>query len=481
MGNSQNNSEERIKLLFHQINFLCNPNSNFEKELIIECENIKKILLNDFSNKSYLVSNKYKNICNYQNKEDTKDNYFKWYKIILSIFSNFQNSISIKNNIERKLRNLYKKEKKEFLKITKKNIPNCFRSLIWMILSEKIILERKDDNYNYLKIQKNNFLIESQIEKDICRTFKEGKTNIEINKLKNILIASSNLEKDIGYCQGMNFIAAFLLKISNYSEIDTFYLYCFVLEKINGYFMQNFPLFNYHLCLFDYFFKIFFPKLEKHFKELELPLELWIGKWIQTLFIISLPFEETCRIWDYLFIYGFDFIIPICLGIIFYMEDDLLIIKDSSDVMYFFKESFSPQDSELISENIEKHIIPIDKIIKKGKYYFSLMNKDEIKNLKKKYEEEKQINITNNMVFIDKLNLKIFPRKSFSSIKTNFDSFQKLDNKLYFSNINLKTEVSTGIEIDELSDIGEEVDNYIDENREGISTRILEIKFNNEK
>ena len=109
------------------------------------------------------------------------------------------------------------------------------------------------------------------------------------------------------------------------------------------------------------------------------------------------------------------------------------------------------------------------------------MNKDEIKNLKKKYEEEKQINITNNMVFIDKLNLKIFPRKSFSSIKTNFDSFQKLDNKLYFSNINLKTEVSTGIEIDELSDIGEEVDNYIDENREGISTRILEIKFNNEK
>ena len=85
------------------------------------------------------------------------------------------------------------------------------------------------------------------------------------------------------------------------------------------------------------------------------------------------------------------------------------------------------------------------------------------------------------MVFIDKLNLKIFPRKSFSSIKTNFDSFQKLDNKLYFSNINLKTEVSTGIEIDELSDIGEEVDNYIDENREGISTRILEIKFNNEK
>ena len=457
MGNSQNNSEERIKSLFHQINFLCNPNSNFEKELIIECENIKKILLNDFSNKSYLVSNKYKNICNYQNKEDTKDNYFKWYKIILSIFSNFQNSISIKNNIERKLRNLYKKEKKEFLKITKKNIPNCFRSLIWMILSEKIILERKDDNYNYLKIQKNNFLIESQIEKDICRTFKEGKTNIEINKLKNILIASSNLEKDIGYCQGMNFIAAFLLKISNYNEIDTFYLYCFVLEKINGYFMQNFPLFNYHLYLFDYFFKIFFPKLEKHFKELELPLELWIGKWIQTLFIISLPFE----------------------GIIYYMEDNLLLIKDSSDVMEFFKESFSPNDTQLISDNIDKKIIPIDKIIKKGKYYSNLMNKDEIKKIKQKYEKEKQINIINNIILVEKLNNKIYRSHSLSSFKTNSDSFQKQDNKLGYS-INLKTEVSSGYEFNDLLDIGEELDDYRDENREGISNRIFETKFNNE-
>jgi hypothetical protein len=174
-----------------------------------------------------------------------------------------------------------------------------------------------------------------EIEKDITRTFytekfTQGNGN---DLLKNILNSVAFIRPEIGYCQGMNFIAAFLLKISNYNEIDTFYLYCFVLEKINGYFMQNFPLFNYHLYLFDYFFKIFFPKLEKHFKELELPLELWIGKWIQTLFIISLPFEETCRIWDYLFIYGFDFIIPICFGIIYYMEENLLLIKDSSDVM----------------------------------------------------------------------------------------------------------------------------------------------------
>ena len=56
MGNSQNNSEEKIKSLFHQINFLCNPNSLFEKDFLIECQNIKKILLNEISNGAYLFS-----------------------------------------------------------------------------------------------------------------------------------------------------------------------------------------------------------------------------------------------------------------------------------------------------------------------------------------------------------------------------------------------------------------------------------------
>ena len=58
---------------------------------------------------------------------------------------------------------------------------------------------------------------------------------------------------------------------------------------------------------------------------------------IQALIIINLPFNETCRIWDCLFIYVFDFIISISLSIIHYKESYLLKLKDSSNVMNLFK------------------------------------------------------------------------------------------------------------------------------------------------
>jgi hypothetical protein len=42
--------------------------------------------------------------------------------------------------------------------------------------------------------------------------------------LYNILKAFWNLDKEVGYCQGMNLIVGFLLLISEGNELDTFYL-----------------------------------------------------------------------------------------------------------------------------------------------------------------------------------------------------------------------------------------------------------------
>lgn len=279
----------------------------------------------------------------------------------------------------------------------------------------------------------------------------------------------------------MNFIAGLLLEITNYDEVDSFYLFCYILENVRGYFMKEFPLFNYHLYIFEYYFKHFFPKLEKHFQKLELPLELLVGKWIQTLFIVNLLLDESCRIWDYLFIYGFDFIIPICFSILHYMENNLLKLKDSSDVMNFFKESFSPKDTKVINDNYNKSIISMDKIIKKAKYYMNNMENKEIKKLKKKYESKYNINIDYISLEYKLKNNINNKRKSFLSLSTFSTNNPIIQNKLCCSE-NLKTESSSrfGEEIDELTESGEEFDNNEDNNREDLSHRILNIKFHTE-
>ena len=479
MGIPQCYSLENIKTSFNEIyNILHNDNSSFVKEFLLDCQNVKNHLLNCSKDNLCNVSKKYKNISNYQTNENKKEIFLKWFEIIHSTIMKHSNLISIKQKIEIKLSKLYKKDKKNIIELSKQNIPKSLRSIIWIILSNKILYERRYIIYNNLLNTQIDILSEDQINKDINRTFKQPKSNEIILKLKNLLHSFTVISSNVGYCQGMNFIAGLLLEITNYDEVDSFYLFCYILENVRGYFMKEFPLFNYHLYIFEYYFKHFFPKLEKHFQELELPLELLVGKWIQTLFIVNLPLDECCRILDYLFIYGFDFIIPICFSILYYLENNLLKLKDSSDVINFIKESLSPKDIECINDNIEKRIIPIDKIIKKAKQYKKMMNKNEITKLKIEFENQKHININNlfSESYLNKINNN--QSKSFSIFRRKFEpiTINKINNLCISAN--LKTEVCSknGFEIDELSDSCDEC--FEDNNRKELSNRIIKTNFN---
>ena len=163
------------------------------------------------------------------------------------------------------------------------------------------------------------------------------------------------------------------------------------------------------------------------------------------------------------------------------MENYLLKLKDSSDVMNFFKESFSPKDTKVINDNYNKSIISMDKIIKKAKYYMNNMENKEIKKLKKKYESKYNINIDYISLEYKLKNNINNKRKSFLSLSTFSTNNPIIQNKLCCSE-NLKTESSSrfGEEIDELTESGEEFDNNEDNNREDLSHRILNIKFHTE-
>ena len=200
--------------------------------------------------------------------------------------------------------------------------------------------------------------------------------------LYNILYTIPSLDKEIGYCQGLNFIASFLLKVTFYNEIDCFYLLIYVLERIRGFFIQGFPLLKLNMYIFNYLFKKLFPKLFNHFNKLEIPNEIWISKWMQTLFILNLPFNELCRIWDCLFVFGLDFLIAISLSIIHYFENDLLEFKDSTEVIYYLKECLNPKKYEDIDKDFDKRIISIDKIINKAEKYYKIMENHNIKKMK---------------------------------------------------------------------------------------------------
>ena len=389
-----NEAFKNHKISFSKIEEIINMFLSESKNKSQNLNLLKEIgLLKEYS---YIKSGKmYEEIINYSRNNKTvrsfkdtftlKEIFVEWTKIFFDI--NEKDS-SDKQQFEQKLEKLKNKDlslaffqnniKKNikdslFNKLILYGIPYNIRDFIWDV----VLTEKNFNNYYNFEDEKkeyisnlNNINNNPQIEKDLNRTFmKESEqTKNHLQKLRSLLNVINR--KNNGYCQGMNFIVGFLLKLTKFDEIKTYYIIKNILPDIKGLFEDGFPLLNKNINTFDKYFKQLYPTLYNHFRKNDVYDEIWVGKWIQTLFTLSLPFEEVCSIWDILIIKGFHYIIYISLSIISFVEEDLLKLDDSSDILAYLQSILNPKDITLIShvqiEQIYSHIIPLNKILYKA-------------------------------------------------------------------------------------------------------------------
>ena len=117
------------------------------------------------------------------------------------------------NQAEIGLREFIISNKTKFLERICKGPPDSFRWIAW-IIAAGIELERKEEFYFNLLVEKIDDKTETQIKKDLNRTSTDEKLfSLEMTKtsLYNVLRAYAICDKEVSYCKGMNFIAAFLL------------------------------------------------------------------------------------------------------------------------------------------------------------------------------------------------------------------------------------------------------------------------------
>ena len=398
-----------------------------------------------------------------------RQNFLEWTKYLFDI--DFTNSNSI-GDLEQKIKEIKTKNltKEYFINNIKKNfISNKnFKKLIYygfppnlrMFIWEVIINVKYNNNKNfvfdieleeYKKLILNNKKQNAQIEKDINRTFIKDEERManNIKILKNILICIDNYNKS-GYCQGMNFIVGFLLKITNYNEVRTFYIFKHILNDIKGYFEEGFPLLNKNVILFQNYFQNSYQKIHKHFKKHEIINEFYITKWLQTLLTLSLPFEELSIIWDILLLHGFDFIVFICLAFFDFIENDIIKLKESADIINYLEKLLNPEGETLFPmnikffEQIDEYIIPINEILEKAyELEKKYSNKNNIIN-NKKISDNQLLNLKfNNNIVSNNINVKKFPsiKNGNNQIKNdNNNIIESFQNKKFNSlNTNINT------------------------------------------
>jgi hypothetical protein len=400
--------EQILKILL-----IRNKNKSKNTEVLNEIGLIKEysyIKSQKFLNELISYTQKNKLIRNIINSSKQKENFIQWAKFLFDINQESFDSMEVLN---RKMENLKQNplETSFFIKNLKKylfnnqsfnellnyGIPNNFREFVWrLVISEKYnnhkFFNYKEEQKNYsfiLKNAKNN----TQIEKDLNRTFiNVDQKEKNLKKLRNVLNCINKYNN--GYCQGMNYIAGFLLKITNFDEVETFYILKNILKDTKGYFENGFPLLKKNIYLFDLYFKKLYPKLYNHFQKYEIMYDFWIGKWFQTLFALQFPFEELSCIWDILLVKGFDYIIYISLAIIDIFEKKLLKLEDTSEILNFFENMINPKET-----------IPIKKIqFEEYNYNIILLNKifskaSKIKeNIKENNINQEKIKINNNNI-----------------------------------------------------------------------------------
>jgi len=158
------------------------------------------------------------------------------------------------------------------------------------------------------------------IERDLPRTFPtlgffhDGGDMQQ--SLERILQAYACLRPDVGYVQGMSYIAAVLLLYMD--ELDAFKCLVNILNRRNNmdfYLLKKEAIDNYVKC-FDYFFEEQLPLLYSHMSAEGLTSEMYLMDWNLALFSKALPLEAAARIWDCYLFEGEVFIIRAALGIL---------------------------------------------------------------------------------------------------------------------------------------------------------------------
>ena len=183
--------------------------------------------------------------------------------------------------------------------------------------------------YTDLKFE-NNHKYDTEIKKDLTRTFPDNILfkygNSYYNKLYHVLTAYSNYNNNIGYTQGLNFLAANIIYLFE-DEIDEFIfldalIHKFDLDKILS--KSNSNYFIKKLTDINNFIIHKLPKLSKYLSDIKLNYEYFTTNWILTLFSNSMETEYLYYIWDYMIIFGWKFFECFVVAVLMNFESDIL-------------------------------------------------------------------------------------------------------------------------------------------------------------
>ncbi|EDL24414.1 mCG10118, isoform CRA_b [Mus musculus] len=204
-------------------------------------------------------------------------------------------------------------------------IPKEWRRKVWLTLADHYLHSIAidwDKTMRFTFNERSNPDDDSmgiQIVKDLHRTGCSSYCGQEAEQdrvvLKRVLLAYARWNKNVGYCQGFNILAALILEVMEGNEGDALK----VLPE--SYFVNNLRALSVDMAVFRDLLRLKLPELSQHLDTLqrtankesgggyEPPLtNVFTMQWFLTLFATCLPNHTVLKIWDSVFFEGSEII-----------------------------------------------------------------------------------------------------------------------------------------------------------------------------
>lgn len=173
--------------------------------------------------------------------------------------------------------------------------------------------------------------------------------------LFNVLKAYSLLDEEVGYCQGLSFIAGILL-MHTCVEREAYQLLCCLMYDVgcrNMYLpdMKGMKLAVYKVTRLlydmDQDIYIFF---EKH----QVSMMLVATPWFLTMFASSFPLHFVSRVFDMVFFEGSSALFKIAVSLLQQHKNKIMVCEDFEDIVNYIRSQLPESDVQTMKEVIER-------------------------------------------------------------------------------------------------------------------------------
>ncbi|EKG04280.1 rab-like GTPase activating protein, putative [Trypanosoma cruzi] len=247
----------------------------------------------------------------------------------------------------------YKKKKK----LAREGIPQSMRRIVWpLLLNSHESSSLSHEKYHVLKSRPPaDPEVFAVIERDLGRTFSAHQwfaraDGVGQTKLRGILRAYANIHPEVGYVQGMAFLASTLL-LHIEDEEDTFWAFFSLMRhpkySIWKMFTPGFPALYMRFYQLKKLMQRNCMSLFRLLEAFHVEPEVYATHWFLTLFSYCLDFDLLSRIWDMFLCEGWKIIFRVAIALFLLCEKTLKEAKDECNLLLALRR-IHMEDTELI-------------------------------------------------------------------------------------------------------------------------------------